>query len=120
MEPVDVFVERLVELKRFVWEEGRLPRESDGGVGRWLLSMRAGASPGEAAVLDEWVPGWRWSFGQERLLAMVSRLVAFRGEHGRYPRPGESLDGRWLMDQRLRTSVEVGSLLDERCPGWRG
>lgn len=116
----EVFVDRVSALKRFLWEHGRLPRTSDGVLGRWLCTMRSSASPEESLVLDTWVPGWRRSRHQELLVLRVARLSAFYGEHGRYPRPSESADGKWLTDQRTRASVEVAAVLDRECPGWRG
>lgn len=75
------FSERVMELSRFVATHGRLPKQREGSLGKWLARMRDRGTNEQQSVLDAEVPGWRTperhpvSFSQ-RVQELASWLIA--------------------------------------------
>jgi hypothetical protein len=128
---------RLGELTRFMAEHGRRPQlggdeAGEGQTAHWLTMQRSayktGRLPGHRARwLDEALPAWqtdtRTLHNDAAWRLHLAAVVAFRAEHGRWPKRGgaggEHKLGRWLALQRHRArSEEQRRALDSQLPGW--
>lgn len=133
---------RLNELKEYVRNNGRMPRQTGGDItetslGRWLHAQRAKVSKGsltvrQRAALDAvgvWDSDRRENREMARFPERLRALAAFRARHRRWPTymnrtdPEEQSLGTWLYtlrqaerEERLPEHVRV--VLDEQLRGW--
>ncbi|QOD05698.1 helicase associated domain-containing protein [Pseudarthrobacter sp. BIM B-2242] len=133
---------RLNELKEYVRNNGRMPRQVGGdatetSLGRWLHAQRAKVSKGsltarQRAALDAvgvWDSDRRENREMARFPERLRALAAFRARHRRWPTymnrtdPEEQSLGTWLYTLRQAAREErlperVRLVLDEHLPGW--
>lgn len=133
---------RLEQLKGFVQQHGRMPRQRGGdheetSLGRWLHAQRAKVGRGslsarQRAALDaigNWDSGRRAQRDELSFPDRLRRTAAFRARHKRWPRYTSRADtderhlGIWL--HTLRQAEHEGRLpdqarqaLDRHLPGW--
>lgn len=133
---------RLNELKDYVRDHGRMPRQVGGdatetSLGRWLHAQRAKVSKGtlttrQRAALDAigaWESDRRMGREEARFPERLRALAAFRARHRRWPTymnrtdPEEQALGIWLYTLRQaaredRLPERARAVLDEQVPGW--
>lgn len=133
---------RLNELKEYVRNHGRMPRQVGGdaietSLGRWLHAQRGKVSKGtltarQRAALDAigvWDSDRREGREMARFPDRLRALIAFRARHKRWPTymnrtdPHEQTLGTWLYTLRQaaredRLPEQVRAILDEHAPGW--
>lgn len=133
---------RLNELKEYVRDHGRMPRQIGGdatetSLGRWLHAQRGKVSKGtltarQRAALDAigvWDSDRRQSRDMARFPERLRALAEFRARHKRWPTymnrtdPQEQALGTWLYTLRQaaredRLPERVWAVLDEHVPGW--
>ena len=135
--------ERLAALRAYVAAHGRVPPQSNQGLGAWVSSQRAAQkaanagkacshkiTPARAAAL-EGVPGWAWEVDLEALWEeKLAALRAYVAAHGRLPLQGHPSGlGKWVNHQReAKKAADAGkeratmtpehAAALEAVPGW--
>jgi hypothetical protein len=136
------WAERLEQLKNFVQEYGRMPRQSGGdpketALGRWLHAQRGKLGKGALTTRQRGALDMVGDWDSERRakrdrLSFPDRLrdtVAFRKRQGRWPTylarldPDERSLGVWLYtlrqaDREGRLPDRTREVLDRHLPGW--
>lgn len=112
--------QRLEQMRVFVAEHGRLPRQKDGPLGAWMRHQRRITPDERPHPLDSVAPSWRErSTPQSPFDDRLAKLQAFHASTGALPRYSDGALGRWLSDQRKRATPESAAKLDAALPGWR-
>lgn len=133
---------RLEQLKAFVRQYGRMPRQRGGGeeetsLGRWLHAQRGKRGKGtlttrQRAALDEigdWDSERRATRDKQNFPDRLRDTVDFRARQGRWPTylarvdPAEQALGVWLYtlrqaDREGRLPDPTREILDRHLPGW--
>lgn len=113
--------QRLEQMRVFVAEHGRLPRQKDGPLGAWMRHQRRITLDERPHPLDSVAPSWRErSTPQAPFDDRLATLQALQASTGALPRYSDGPLGRWLADQRKRATPESAAKLDAALPGWRG
>lgn len=112
--------QRLEQVRAFVAEHGRLPKQKDRPLGAWVLHQRRITTDGEPHPLDAVAPSWRTrSTPGSRFDDRLAEVQAFRASTGALPRYSDGPLGQWLSCQRRRATPENAAKLDADLPGWR-
>lgn len=108
-------------LKDFWTENGALPAQNDGSLGRWLHTQRytRDLSEERRQWLDTQVPAWGLTYNRTWQIR-AEELRDFVAQNGCLPMITGSSLGRWLGVQRSGRSLGIDrkAWLDEHVPGW--
>lgn len=84
-------IDRVFELRDFVQNHGRFPREiapngsDERSLAKWLAKQRTGTNTGVYGQLDKYVPGWRLAGRDGAWRIALSQVEGFINKHGRRP-----------------------------------
>jgi superfamily II DNA or RNA helicase len=108
---------KLRDLKEFVRENGRLPRQTEGTLGIWISNQRRRKRTltKERMAALESLPKWSWGVVRDTPVVewsvQLEALREFINKEKRYPKAAEVL-GTWINTQRQ--NKRKGSLAEER------